>query len=695
MAELGVPTFQQSSAATRNSGGEEDIAVAGQAIAGAAKLVSDEINDKKLRELRGNLNELGDSALNADSTSQPIKQFEIRPELNAEEERLFNDIRDLQNLADRASGTRRTQVVNRAKAMTADALGRTSNPRVRSQLITEFNQFVAINPALDELGMADQQDSLSAEFAEKQMNLMFERSYDLVADGGYGMDSRIIFGSDKWVREFSHNQGRDARVETDLLALRAFETAQQVDVVNQLPVIDRALDDSRGTVDTVIRTELATTGEVGNAMARIANNSAVAGDMELVNEWEVGGKQAMQSQLLAQSAELEILKSRIPTDNAQGKSAVARIDAQQTYIQKWVSIAENMAEKPDLIKLGEYEKEVRQRTWRRKNPETEELIFNLENVAPLLENAETLDLTDSLVTNSIGQFALNSLNTTFANNQAFGDAWQRYNVGAGALLDRASRERATAEAPYGADSQDPQARSQAAMNQVMSSVAARPNFGLYTQSKNIPIGPDFFHAYMGEASQIEELRADQHFEPGLTEQLETLYADSLIADQTMEARTRKLAPGQNTAMQALGESLFRYNTDSDIVGRKQQSSSILNQSFGQVRLQDVVSFDFSELDKGVISVIPNADAGTKAAAVPQDRTTAQLQQHGFFIGPDATLEYQRIEQAATQLEKDINRFLKYEAHVQFMRGNAPKPNYVMAWDQNRYNEIFAQRPRGE
>lgn len=695
MAELGVPSFQQSSAATRNSGGEEDIAVAGQAIAGAAKLVGDELNDRKLKELRGNLNELGDTAVDADSSSQPIKQFEIRPELNAEEERLFNDIRDLQNLADRASGTRRTQVINRAKALTSEALNKTSNPRVRSQLITEFNQFVAINPALDQLGLQDQQDDISAEFAEKQMQLMFDRSYDDVGDGGYGMDSRIIFGSDAWVRQFSHNQSMDARNQTDLLALRAFETAQQVDVVEQLPVIDRALDDSRGTVDAVVRTNLARTEDVGNAMARIANNSAVEGDAELVNEWEVGGKQVLQSQLLAQSAELEILKSRIPTDNAQGKSAVARIEAQQTYIQKWVQIAENMAEKPDLIKLGEYEKELRQRTWRRKNPETEELIFNLENVAPLLENAETLDLNDSLVTDAIGQFSLNSLSTTLANNHAFGDAWQRYNMGAGALLDRANRERSIGESPYGADSQDPQGRAQAAMNQVMSSIANRPSFGIYTQSSNIPIGPDFFHAYMGEASQIEELRAGQNFQPATMRQLETLYADNIVADQTAEARTRKLEPGQNTAMQALGEALFRYNTDTDIISRKQQAGTALNREFGQVRLIDVVDIDFSELDQGKVSVIPHADAGKQAAALPSDPTSAQLQQHGFFMGPIPESEFARIVEAAVDLENEINRFLKYEAHVQFMRGNAPKPNYVMTWDNNRYNEIFAERPRGE
>jgi hypothetical protein len=695
MADIGVPQFTEGRDTLGSSEGA-DLATAGRAIAGAAEAVQGHLAQRKTEDLRGNLKELGDAALNPNETVDVDRSFEIRPELNAEEERLFNDLRRMQSMADRTSGTRRAQVVNKAKQLTQQALSQSRNPRTRSALVTEFNQFVGLNPALDVLGLQDQQDDIEAEFAEKQMQVMFDKSFDSVSEGGYGIDSRIIFGSEDWVKEFSYRQRRDAQTQANLFALESFDSSEKLGLRQQIPVIDRALQESQGTIDTIVREDLARAEEVGAAMQRLANDAASHGDQELVNAWEVQGKQVFQSRLLAQQAELEVLKVQLQGSanlDEFGKGTVKRIEAQQAYLDKWISIAENLADRPDIIKLGEYEKAVRERNWRTKNPQTEELIFNLEQIAPVLENAETLDLNDALISDQIGQFSLKNIVDTLSTNDVFGDSWQRMNGTPAALLDRANYERSAANDVFGPDSEDPVSRAQASMEQIMSSVAQRPNFEVALRDSKVPLPAQFFNTYMSEASHLEELRQGGNHQPGTLEQIETLYGSDTILDQTVEARSRKLDPGQNTSMQALGEALFRYNTDSNILGRKGRDGNALNQTFGEVRLGDVVEFDFSGLDQGEVRLTVDEEAGDKAAAVPS--SAQPLVSTGYYIGRSPILEQQRIEAAAAQVQANINRYLRYEANVAMLRGNAQKPNYVLTWDQNRYNEIFVERPRGE
>jgi hypothetical protein len=177
------------------------------------------------------------------------------------------------------------------------------------------------------------------------------------------------------------------------------------------------------------------------------------------------------------------------------------------------------------------------------------------------------------------------------------------------------------------------------------------------------------------------------------EQVELLYGSDTIVDQTVAIRARKLTSGEHSTTQALGEALFRYNTDSDIGARKQKAASAMNQKFGTIRLGEVISFNFDKLDSGQISINVDENAGKNAAAIPPEAEA--IAATGFYIGPDKRVEQQRIEAAAKKLEADLNRYLKYEGTIQFLRGNAPRPNYVLAWDQNRYNEIFAKRPRGQ
>jgi len=282
---------------------------------------------------------------------------------------------------------------------------------------------------------------------------------------------------------------------------------------------------------------------------------------------------------------------------------------------------------------------------------------------------------------------------TLATNDVMGDTWQRLNGTPAAVLDRANHERATANDVYGPGSDEPQARAEAAMNQLISSVTQRPNFNVVLRDKNIPLPPNFFNTYMGEAAQLEELRAGQHFEPGTTDQMERLFASDQFIEQAIEARSRKLEPGQNTALQALGEAMFRYNTDSRILERKQRASADMNRKYGNARLGDYLEFDFSKLADGEVTVTVSPDAGKVAAAIPKGMES--LAATGYYIGTTPRLEQVRMEEAAAKIEKDINRFLRYEAHAQMLRGQQQKPSYVLAWDQLRYDEIFVERPRGK
>ena len=695
MADIGVPQFTESRDNSGSSAGA-DVAAAGEAIGGAAKAIAEGMSNKKTEQLRSDLAELGETALNSTEAETVATPYSTPPGLNAEEEMVYKNLRRLQGLANQTTGSKRAQVLNKAKQIAQNAMSTSRSPTTRSRLITEFNQFVGLSPALDQLGLQDQQDSVDAEFAEKQMQVIFDQTYDKVSDGGFGIPASVPFGGDQWVREFTYRQKKFAQDQANEFAIQSFDTSNAVSVRQAVPVLDQALQDSRNVVDGVVGQHLSTAIDVGKARQRLAANQAVEGDVEAIAGWDSGGKQVAQSHLLQQIGELDqylvALQGQGNIDEF-GKGTIKRIEAAKSYVERQIQSMEILSEVPDVVKLMEYEQKVREINWRNKNPLSEELNFNLTQMAPVIEVMDTLDLQDTLMADNIGQFALKNVQDTFATNDVFGDAWQRLTGDASKVLDRANYERSTANDVFGADSETTQARAVAALNQIGSSIAQRPNFEVVLRDKNVPIPPNFFNAYMSEASHLEELRQGENFQPATLEQVEKFYGSGVVLDQTMAARSRRLRPGENTAIQALGEALFRYNTDSDIVGRKARVGNIQQVTLNQIPLSDVITYNFDKLVDGEVSITVAPDAGKRAS-----ETSSELKGFGdnsYMILTPPSAHQQSFEQAAQQLENHINRFLKYEANVAMLRGNAQTPNYVLTWDQNRYNDIFFARPRGE
>lgn len=706
MADIGVPTFQQTAATRSGTGGEEEIAYAGQALAGAAEAIAAGMRDKKLRGFRDELGELGTTATEA-VVPEGTMAAETVPDFSAAEQTTFENFRKLVQKADSTSGATRTRIINEGKAQLAQVLSTTSSSRMRSALINEFNQWVSVNPALAQLGMQDQQDSIEIDLAEKQLKDMFDKSYNDVEDGGYGIPRNVEFGGAEWTRMFSSRQAEDAKMQTQLLALEQATIQARTDAQAAIPVINETLRESNNAVTMVTNQYTATVSKVGAAQNRRATGKTEEGDAELLAQWEATGEQQVITDLLVQQAELDQLRVSIqgaPTIDEPAKAALARIDAQEAYIQRWITVAENIAERPDLLKLAEYEQQVRKDNFRILHPEVDEMMFVVEQVAPLLE-METLGLEKTRVVDQLGRFFTMKFQEVLAKNEVFGNLWETHRGSVASMIRESDYLISNAAEPYGEGTAgEPTERAEKAFGFMMNSVVQRPNFDQFIADKDLTLPRDFFNAYFAEAAHIRQMTYGRNFQPQSTEQLEELYSSDHIINQTIEARSRELTPGESNSIVTLGEALSDFNISQDAVdqkadinNRKLQAANVLNQSFGAVALRDVIEWDFSELDQGNISITLADDAGKQGAVPPDDPTDRLLRSHGLSTSRQFPHHLQQqMSSAVEKLQKDVNRFLRFSTHIAFMRDpRAVKPSYVATWDAQKFNDIFVNRPMGE
>lgn len=702
MADIGVPTFQQTAATRSGAGGEEEMAYAGKALAGAAEAIAAGMQDKKLRGFRDELGELGTTATEA-VVPEGTMAAETVPDFSDAEQDTFENFRKLVQKADSTSGATRTRIINEGKAQLAQVLSTTSSARMRSALINEFNQWVSVNPALAQLGMQDQQDSIEAEFAEKQMQEMFDKSYGDVSEGGYGIPRNVEFGGAEWTRMFSSRQAEDAKMQTQLLALENAEVVARTDAQAAIPVINETLAESNNAVSTLTAQFTAKASEVGTAANRRVTGDIREGDAELLAQWEATGKQQVITDLLVQQAQLDQLRVSIqgsPNVDEPAKAALARIDAQYAYIQRWIDAAQNIADRPDLIKRAEYEQQVRKDNFRRENPELEELLFVTEQIDPLL-SMETLALENTLFVDQLGRFFTMSFPEVMSKNEAFGSRWASFTGTPDSLLRKAVFDISNASEAYGEGTAgNPELMAERAFGYIQNSIAQRPNYDQFIKDEDLKLPRELFNAYLAEASHVQMLAMGNNFQPESTKQLEGMYADDKIVEQTIAARSRGVTPGQNSAIMALGEALITFNKDPDaesmgvdIGNRKRQAASVLNQSFGAVRLRDVIEWDFSELDQGKVSITLAKDAGERART-----PTGRLASRSHFAAISTYMRsapylQNEMQSAVETLQEDVNRFLRYQAHTQFMKNpDALNPSYVITWDNEDYGDIFVNRP---
>lgn len=702
MADIGVPTFQQTAATRSGTGGEEEIAYAGQALAGAAEAIAAGMRDKKLRGFRDELGELGTTATEA-VVPEGTMAVETEADFSDAEKATFENFRNLKQKADSTSGATRTRIINEGKAQLSQVLSTTSSARMRSALINEFNQWVSVNPALAQLGMQDQQDSIDSELAEKQLQEMFDQTYNSPSDGGFGISREVEFGGEEWVRLYSTRQAQAVKMNTDLWALEQATIQARTDAQAAIPIINKTLSASNNAVTQLVDDYTVQVEEVGAAQSRRVAGNMKEGDAETLAKWEAYGKTTVISDLLVEQAKLDELRVSIqgsPNVDEPAKAALARIDAQYQYIQRWIDAAENTAERPDLIQLALYEQQLRKDNFRRKHPEAEELIWFTEQLAPLLE-METLALDKTLVVDQLGQLFTMTFQEVMSKNEAFGSLWETYRGSADGLLRRSAFEIANAEDPYGdGTAGDPELLAEKAYGFMHNSVTQRGNYDQFIRDEKLKLPRELFNAYFAEASHIQMMGMGNNFQPASTKELERLYASDKIVEQTIEARSRGVTPSENNAIITLGEALLEFSKHPDaesmkvdIGNRKKQAAEVLNQSFGEVVLKDVIQWDFSELDQGKVSITLAKDAGERART-----PTGRLASRSHFAAISTYMRsapylQNEMQSAVETLQEDVNRFLRYQAHTQFMRNpDALNPSYVITWDNEDYSDIFVNRP---
>jgi hypothetical protein len=638
---------------------------------------------------------------------------------------VYENIARYKTQSQQTSGALRTRIATAGKVALNQALQTAHNhPQLRQRLINEFSDWTNFNPELQMLGLQDQANQTNAKFAEDNIEIIHGKSYDSIADGGYGMDPTIEFGSAAWAQEFSVKQQQENEANAVEWELGMIEDASAAEFVEHLPRLDNIVTGSYNTVNRKVEPYFETLQDVANAQNRIATDGATQADYDLVAQWEATGKQEFTSQLIIEQARLDRLRQKIrqsaEASGDLGASALAKIDDADNYIADYIALAENVNTRPDLMENQQMQTLVRKHYWRKKNPATEELSFDVANIKSLTDAADVLDLDMTEFADDLGQVIIHTVDGTLARNHAFGDSWRRIRSGDDPddVLRRARRDREITD-PYNPEyyrgnPNDPSGRASGAVTDITSSVHYRPIFNANLSKPNEPIMPEFFDAYNSEANHISELQYGENYESSTMDQLELNYSGDIIANQTIAARSRPLAEDEQLAIRSLGESLYQYNTSKyamrnklDITNRRKNTAALMDVSYGRLQLRDVIRFDLSELDNGTVSVVVAPDAGKRAhekVELPPGVTRPSPYAGLSAFSSDTPESYRtRINAAARDLEKRVTRLLKYEANIAFMRSEvAARPNYIRAWDSNNknmtsggYNALFVERPSFE
>ena len=728
MADLGVPAFQQTGSGL--AAGDRGLAATGEGISAIASLIAEEVkgrkDDRLVDTLDSTLDEISDTAVSASAmsdTNMAVSASKPNPDLSSNGQQLLNNLHRNFDVANRASGATQTAAQTKGRAMVYHALQQArNNPQLRQRILNEFSDWVNFNPELQTLGLQDQQNQTQAKFAEDSIELMHDKSYGKIADGGFGMDPSIPFGSAAWAQEYSDKQKQENQWNLDQWEMRVIEESAAADIVDFLPRLNDKLGAAYTSVHGKIEPYFDLVQDVAQAQANIASDQATGEDYTLVAQWDAIGKDELLSNLYIEQSKLDLIRQRIRQSadlgGEIGSVVLARIDDVDNYIQDWINVAENVDTRPDLLELQKLQTTVRQRYWRDRNPKTESLAFDLENMKSIIDFVDVMDLSLTDFENDLGQIILHSVDEALATNRAYGDTWRRIRAGEDPadLLDRGTRERSTSTDVYNplyykGNPNDPSGRASGALVNIISSVKYRPLYNPNITKPDEPIIPEFFDAYNSEANNIEELRLGENYEATTIVELEKRFSSDIVTSQTIAARSRPLEDDQYAAIRSLGEALYRYNTSKyavsqklDISNRRKNIAALMDVSYGRVQLRDVIKWDLSELDNGKVSIVVAPDAGEQAS-----ENLAELGKDPRYGGlsvfsADTPEAYRtRINAAARDLEERVSRMLKYEANIAFIRSDgAARPNYIRTWDQSNdnntsggYNALFVERPTFE
>jgi hypothetical protein len=314
MADLGSIEF-------RNPGGNVETTAKEQtnrdvlaAVGQIGAIANEKAVEDVLGQFRDDLNEKTDQLAATTEAAKPIPTGD--PQLDR--------LRDLQFTAAQGDLKQQERAALEGRVLLQSAI--TRNPRLRSELLTEFRSFVAGDPEFAALGLQDAATVSSSKLAMKEIDRITDEAFG-DGEGQLGMDPvQYPFGTRKFVEQYTYLSSLEAQRNQNRLTIAAMDSQRDIDVRSEAAKWQAGLLGQREIVSGMIGTASKRMIEIEAARQNPEdpNNVAVLTNF---NEFE---RDAILSDINSNIDNLNLQASQIPlkwVDTPEYRAIIALKDA--------------------------------------------------------------------------------------------------------------------------------------------------------------------------------------------------------------------------------------------------------------------------------------------------------------------------------------------------------------------------------
>ena len=195
---IGAPTYNvpySSISRDIEQGGENIVAVT-KGLSVIADTTAQISGERKADAFEEGLEHIGNAAVvEALSEAAQLRDLSV---FNENEQDILANIDMLYERATYTTGTKKAAVQLQAKRMIQDFYANTGSQNVKALLHGKYQEFFSLHPSMDMLDALDTSRQADQSFAQKQLEMIQDKSYNTYEQGGYEIPQHFAFLGSQW-----------------------------------------------------------------------------------------------------------------------------------------------------------------------------------------------------------------------------------------------------------------------------------------------------------------------------------------------------------------------------------------------------------------------------------------------------------------------------------------------------------------
>jgi len=465
-------------------------------------------------------------------------------------------------------------------------------PSLRSELNQEYSQFARTDAGLDELGMRDIGLQAGAADAAKDRARIEKFAY-AAAPEGLGILPSIASEGAVFAIEFLEKSKEYQAIQFNALYSASDSARNNIDARAQRANWQRTLVGATSAIHTSIE------GVIGQARAVSAarRNIGFGGNRDLINDWEVGGKEDAFSAIEGQIVALEAGFSLIPVGQRltdEYKEIEKMKNDAVTHLTRFMTAIDSEA--PAAMEVWDIEMQLRRAALREANPDMDNMLTFIETNRLLVENWETLGGEDINLQDELGVLIQNAVGPYI--KRAWLNGGQDTTSDSDTVRQRTNhlmRNFQENNRPYGsADTSD----EALLIGATTSMDQHRVNFGQVSKHSTASGMARHFNN-MATDLMVMEIATKNIQDKQVARTMKRTLASDTIQEAIELARKD---PATHIALMAAGNAAFEvYNTADGVDHHMKELVDKYRASFGGEPLSNLLVPEFARIGEGVIS----------------------------------------------------------------------------------------------